>query len=165
MSGAGEARILGVDPGTALTGYGVISRSGGKAVLVECGVIRTSPRSPLPLRLREIHEGVLELLRRHGPSDLAVEDVFHGKNARSALTLGHARGVILLAGVLSGVRLHEYAPAEVKSVVVGNGRATKEQVAWMVQQHLRLRTPPSPADAADGVAIALCHAMIGGRPR
>ncbi len=154
--------VLGIDPGTALTGYGVVVRRGGGAVsLLECGVIRTSPRSPLALRLREIFEGVGELVARFDPVAVAVEDVFQGKNVRSALTLGHARGAILLAATLRDRRVAEYTPAEIKNAVAGTGRATKEQVGYMVQQQLRLKRPPSPSDAADGVAAALCHCLVG----
>jgi crossover junction endodeoxyribonuclease RuvC len=150
--------VLGIDPGTAATGYGVVERSdSGSVRLVECGVIRTSPRSPLALRLREIYEGVVELLERHRPDAVAVEGVFFGKNARSAMILGHARGAVLLAASLSDLDVAEYPPAEVKSAVVGTGRATKHQIGFMTQKLLRLREPPRPEDAADGVAVALCH--------
>jgi len=161
-----ERVVLGIDPGTAVTGYGVVvRRAGGVVILLECGIIRTSARTPLPGRIREIYEGICELLRRFDPFAVAVEDVFQGKNVRSALTLGHARGAILLAASLQERVIAEYTPAEIKSAVAGNGRATKEQVAFMVQQQLRLKQAPSPADAADGVAAALCHCLLGGAPR
>jgi crossover junction endodeoxyribonuclease RuvC len=161
----GEALVLGVDPGTAVTGYGVVARTGGGAVsLVECGVIRTSPKAPLPERLRDIHLGVQEVIRRTAPGVLAVEGVFYSKNARSALVLGHARGVILLAAALAGLDVAEYPPAEVKTAVVGTGAATKDQVGFMVRKLLRLKEAPRPADAADGVAIALCHCFRGFGP-
>ena len=154
--------ILGIDPGTAVTGYGVVAKEGGGAVsLVECGVVRTSSREALPVRIREIYEEVSALIARHAPSVVVVEDVFQGKNVQSALKLGHARGAILLAAVLSEVPIAEYSPREIKKAVVGNGNATKDQVAFMVQQQLRLKAPPSPADAADGVAAALCHCVMG----
>ena len=154
--------VVGIDPGTAVTGFGVVARAPGGAVeLVECGVIRTSAGQPLARRIREVFEGVSALLARHRPHAVAVEDVYQGKNARSALTLGHARGAILLAVSLRELPLAEYTASEVKKAVVGTGRATKEQVAFMVQQQLRLATPPAPADAADGVAVALCHCMAG----
>ena len=158
--------VLGIDPGTAVTGYGVVlRRGGGRVTLLECGIIRTSPHTPLPARIREIYEGVCELLGRFDPFAVAVEDVFQGKNVRSALTLGHARGAILLAASLQERIIAEYTPSEIKSAVAGTGRATKEQVAFMVQQQLRLKQAPSPADAADGVAAALCHCLVGGAPR
>lgn len=150
--------VLGIDPGTAVTGYGVVERlTDGSLRLVECGVIRTSPRTPLPRRLREIFEGVGELVTRHKPAAVAVEGVFFGKNARSAMILGHARGAVLLAASLRDLDVAEYPPAEVKDAVVGTGRATKHQVGFMTQKLLRLREPPRPEDAADGVAVALCH--------
>lgn len=154
--------VLGVDPGLSTTGYGVVAHRGGDArSLLECGVIRTDPRAALPDRLRSIHDGIVEVLGRHSPDVLAVEGVFYGRNVRTTVILGHARAAVLLAGTLRGLAVAEYAPAEVKSVVTGTGRATKEQVQFMVQQMLRLRTPPRPADAADGVAVALCHCGAG----
>ncbi|MGW8266000.1 MAG: crossover junction endodeoxyribonuclease RuvC [Longimicrobiales bacterium] len=157
--------VLGIDPGTALTGYGVVARQdGGLLSLLECGVIRTSPSEPLPLRIREIFEGIQEIILRFQPEAVAVEDVFQGKNVRSALTLGHARGAILLAAALRNLIIAEYSPREIKSAVVGTGNATKDQVGYMVQRQLRLKTPPTPADAADGVAAALCHFLVSSGP-
>lgn len=154
--------ILGIDPGTAVTGYGVVSRGADGALsLLECGVIRTSSRAPLPERLKNIFEGVCELMDRHAPDAVAVEGVFFAKNVRTAVVLGHARGAILVAASLRGVEVAEYPPAEVKSAVVGTGRATKDQVGFMVQRLLRLREPPRPDDASDGVAVALCHCFRG----
>ena len=174
--------VLGIDPGTAITGYGVVcteadnrlakSAAGaprqngivqqGAARLVECGVIRTSPRAPLASRLHDIFEGVTELIDRHKPDALAVEDVFFARNVRTTVVLGHARGVVLLAGARAGVTIHEYAPALIKKTVVGRGAATKEQVQFMVARLLRLKTAPQPADAADGVACALTCVMSAG---
>ena len=154
--------ILGIDPGTAVTGYGVVAKEGGGAVsLVECGVVRTSSGEVLAVRIREIYEAVTPLITRHSPSVVVVEDVFQGKNVQSTLKLGHARGAILLAAALGEIPIAEYSPREIKKAVVGNGNATKDQVAFMVQQQLRLKAPPSPADAADGVAAALCHCVMG----
>ena len=154
--------ILGIDPGTAITGYGVVAKEGGGAVsLVECGVVRTSSGEVLAVRIRDIYEAITTLIPRHAPSVLVVEDVFQGKNVQSALKLGHARGAILLAGALGEIPIVEYSPREIKKAVVGNGNATKNQVGFMVQQQLRLKAPPSPADAADGVAAALCHCIMG----
>jgi crossover junction endodeoxyribonuclease RuvC len=154
--------VLGVDPGTAVTGYGVVARGGDGAVsLLECGVIRTTPRAPLPERLRDIYEGVSEIVERHQPAVVAVEGVFFGKNVRTAVVLGHARGAVLLAAALREIEVVEYPPAEIKSAVVGTGRATKEQVSLMTKQLLKLRDIPRPADAADGVAVALCHCFRG----
>lgn len=154
--------VLGIDPGTAATGYGVVRRASDSSVsLVECGVIRTSAREPLPIRIREIYDAVFALIRRHEPDAVSVEAVFHGKNAQSALKLGHARGVILLAAAHHEVMIAEYAPRQIKKAVAGTGNATKDQVGFMVQQQLKLKEVPAPADAADGVAAALCHCMVG----
>lgn len=150
--------ILGIDPGTAVTGYGVV-RAGSTHALVECGVIRTKPDRPLAERLRDISDGVRELIARHRPDALAVEDVFYARNVRTTLVLGHARGVILLAGAEAGLLIHEYPPSEIKKAVVGAGSATKVQVQYMVTKLLRLKSAPQPADAADGVAAALTCAM------
>ena len=158
--------VLGIDPGTATTGYGVVRSTGpGMASLVECGVIRTKARDPLPQRLHEIHAGVRELITRHRPDVLAVEDVFYSKNVRTTVVLGHARGVILLAGAESGLEVHEFPPAEIKKAVAGTGAATKEQVQFMLTRLLRLKAVPQPSDAADGVAAALTYAMSAGVPR
>jgi len=158
----GSELILGIDPGTAVTGYGVVAKTGGRALsLVECGVVRTSAGEPLAVRIMEIFNEVCKLIDRHNPLVMVVEDVFQGKNVKSALTLGHARGAILLAGALREIQIAEYTPREIKKAVVGNGNASKDQVAFMVQQQLRLKTAPSPADAADGVAAALCHCVMG----
>ena len=153
--------VLGIDPGTAVTGYGLVrsdratTASGVGMKLVECGVIRTRPRDPLSRRLREIHQGVSELIARHHPDHLAVEDVFYSRNVRTTLALGHARGVVLLAGEAAGLAIHEFPPAEVKKAIVGTGSATKEQVQFMLARLLRLRAAPEPADASDGVAAAV----------
>ncbi len=158
--------VLGIDPGTANTGYGVV-RGGGAAVpsLVECGVIRTRARDPLPTRLREIYEGVAELIERHKPDALSVEDIFYSRNVRTTVVLGHARGVILLAAEMRGIVVNEFAPAEIKKAVVGTGGATKEQVQFMLTRLLRLKSVPQPSDAADGVAAALACLMGANIPR
>lgn len=131
--------------------------------MIECGVIRTSPRAALPQRLRSIHEGMLDLLARHEPDAMAVEDIFYGSNARTTAVLGHARGVILLAGASAGVPVFEYPPAMVKKAIVGRGSALKPQIGFMVAKLLGLKTAPTPADAADGVAVALTHLMRGSK--
>jgi crossover junction endodeoxyribonuclease RuvC len=148
--------VLGVDPGTAVTGYGLVRDvRPGTMTLVECGVIRTKPGDVLAARLRVIHDAIEEIVARHKPDAMAVEDVFYSKNVRTTVTLGHARGVVLLAGERAGLPIHEYPPAEVKKAVVGHGAATKEQVQFMLTRLLRLRSAPSPTDAADGVAVAV----------
>lgn len=152
--------VLGVDPGTAQTGYGVVRGDGTRPpTLVECGVIRTRARDPLPVRLRDIYDGICELLDRHRPDAMAVEDVFYARNVRTTIVLGHARGVVLLAGEQRAVAMYEYPPAEIKKAIVGRGAASKEQVQFMVTRLLRLKSAPQPADAADGVAAALSCVM------
>jgi crossover junction endodeoxyribonuclease RuvC len=152
--------VLGIDPGTAITGYGVVAgERQGDARLLECGVIRTPASESLPSRLRGIHEAVTELIARHHPHVVALEDVFYAKNVRTTVVLGHARGVAMLAAEQAGIAVHEYAPAAVKKSVCGNGNATKVQVQFMVTRLLRLTRAPEPADAADGVAAALAHLM------
>jgi len=152
--------VLGVDPGTAVTGYGVVRGDGSTpSSLIECGVIRTRPRDTLPARLAEIYDGIRELIAQHRPEAIAVEDVFYSRNVRTTLVLGHTRGVILLAGQQAGIEIHEYPPAEIKKAIVGNGAATKEQVQFMVTRMLRLKSAPQPSDASDGVAAALALIM------
>lgn len=155
-------KVLGVDPGTAATGYGVVVRGDGGAVsLMECGVIRTTADDPLAARLRSIGEGLTDVLRRHGPDIVAVESVFYGKNVKTTVMLGHTRGAILLTAALNDCEVVGYSPAEIKNAIVGTGNATKEQVQFMVKKLLRLKEAPSPSDAADGVAVALCHLNTG----
>jgi len=156
--------VLGIDPGTAVTGYGVVAMEGRTTTLVECGVIRTTPRDPLAARLRDIHDGVRELIQRHQPDTVAVEDVFFARNVRTTVVLGHARGVILLAAAHAGLQIKEYPPAEIKKAITGSGAATKEQMQFMVTKLLRLKHAPEPADAADGVAAALCACMATSLP-
>ena len=166
MRDAHPVTVLGIDPGTAITGYGIVRKEGRNPLtLVECGVIRTRPRDALPRRLAEIHEGVLELIRRHKPTVLSIEDVFYARNVRTTVVLGHARGVILLAAAQAGLEIHEYPPSEIKKAVAGTGAATKLQIQFMVTRLLRLKSAPQPSDAADGVAAALTYAMMPDLPK
>jgi crossover junction endodeoxyribonuclease RuvC len=156
--------VLGLDPGTATTGYGVVEQAApGQSRLVECGVVRTDASVPLEQRLAQIFDAVTHLIARHRPAAVAVESVFVAKNPRSAVVLGHARGAALLAAAKAEVPVAEYAPALVKKTVVGAGAATKQQVQRMTARLLRLSAPPSPDDAADGVAVALTHCMRAAR--
>jgi crossover junction endodeoxyribonuclease RuvC len=158
--------VLGIDPGTAVTGYGIVRKEGRNPLtLVECGVIRTRPRDALPQRLAEIHDGVLELIRRHKPAVLSIEDIFYARNVRTTVVLGHARGVILLAAAHASMEIHEYPPSEIKKAVAGTGAATKLQIQFMVTRLLRLKTAPQPTDAADGVAAALAYALMPNLPK
>ena len=150
--------VLGIDPGTAATGYGVVTGEPfGSLSLIECGVIRTTARDPLPVRLRELYDDVRALIARHHPGALAIEDVFYAKNVRTTVVLGHARGVILLAAAQAGLAISEYPPAEIKKAVVGTRAATKEQVQFMVKRLLEIDHELDSADAADALAIAICH--------
>ncbi|MEZ4587490.1 MAG: crossover junction endodeoxyribonuclease RuvC [Gemmatimonadales bacterium] len=160
-------KVLGIDPGSATVGYGVVSADGAdrRIRLLECGVIRTTPRADLPVRLRVIHEGLAELFERHRPDVLAVEDIFYARNVRTTAVLGHARGVILLGGELAGVPVYEYSPARIKKAIAGRGAALKPQVGFMVAKLLNLADPPTPADASDGVAVALTHLLLTAGPR
>lgn len=149
--------VLGVDPGARVTGYGVVAKFEREPTLVECGAIRPRANRPLADRLLEIFEGLTAVIDRTRPDVMCVEGVFYGRNVRTTLVLGQARGAALLSAAARGIPVSEYPPAEVKNVVVGTGAASKAQVAFMVQRHLSLAEPPAPEDAADGVALALCH--------
>lgn len=134
----------------------------GLGRLVECGVVRTRAADALPIRLQQIHDGLTEVIERLAPDVLAVEGIFSAVNARSSIILSHARGVILLAGAQRGLRVSEYSPAQIKKAVVGRGAAVKPQVGFMVARLLKLKSAPTPADAADGVAVAITHLLMGG---
>ena len=152
--------VLGVDPGSMRTGYGAIETDGRRHRLVETGVLAPGAGISLPEKLRHIHAGVTTLIERLRPDALAVEDVFHAANTRTALVLGHVRGVVLLAGAQAGLAVHEYPPATVKQQVTGFGRAEKSQVAFMVTRMLALPQDASPGDATDALAVALCFACL-----
>jgi len=149
--------VLGLDPGTATLGYAVVEDVGGKLRLVDHGAVRTSPRQELGERLRALHLGVAEVIGRHAPTEVAVEKLFFGKNATSAVMVGQARGVAVLAAAQCGLPVREYSPAEVKQAVTQYGNARKEQVQEMVRVLLGLPTVLRPDDAADAAAIAICH--------
>jgi crossover junction endodeoxyribonuclease RuvC len=151
-------RVLGIDCGTERTGYGVIASDGREHRLVAAGVIRTRTGSPLQERLLEIARGLREVIREHRPEAVAVEQVFHAANTKTALKLAHVRGVALLAAAEAGLELGEYSPLEIKSSVVGYGRAEKSQVQKMVGSLLHLDQPLASEDASDALAAAICHA-------
>ena len=148
-------RVLGIDPGIGCTGYAVLELKNNKFNLIELGVIRTSPKDTMPVRLKTIYEGVSEVIASLEPNEMAIETVFVGKNVQSALKLGHARGAAIIAGAIAGLDVQEFSPREVKKNIVGTGNATKEQVQFMVKSILKLEKVPKPNDAADAVAIAL----------
>lgn len=150
-------RIFGIDPGSERTGYGCVETDGGRHHLVTCGAIAARAADSFPERLARIHRELAKLLASCQPECVALEGLFHAVNVRSALKLGHARGVAMLAAIEAGCLVVEYSPAEVKRAVVGYGRAEKHQVQQMVKLLLGLNRPPSPHDAADALAVAICH--------
>jgi crossover junction endodeoxyribonuclease RuvC len=151
-------RVLGIDCGTEYTGYGVVELClNGELTYLTCGAVKLSPRESMPRRLSTIFDRLGELIREHQPDNVAIEEVFYSVNAKSALKLGQVRGVAMLAASAMGLEVAEYSPLSIKSAVVGYGRAEKEQVQHMVMQLLKLAAPPQPADAADALAIAICH--------
>lgn len=151
-------RIFGIDPGSGQTGYGCIDTDGTRHRLVACGALTMRADASLPERLLAIHDGLKALIAEFDPACVAVESLFHARNVRSALTLGHARAVALLAAVEQRCPVVEYSPAEVKRAVVGHGRAEKRQIQHMVRLLLGLARPPALSDAADALAVAICHA-------
>ena len=152
--------VLGVDPGSVRTGYGVVESDGRRHRLIEKGALAPGQRLALPEKLRHIHGGVTALIARLSPDALAVEDVFHAANTRTALVLGHVRGVVLLAGAQAGLPVFEYPPATVKQQITGFGRAEKTQVAFMVTRLLELDAAIEAGDATDALAVALCFASV-----
>jgi crossover junction endodeoxyribonuclease RuvC len=163
--------VLGIDPGTASTGYGVVESAGSRLCAVAAGVIETRAGTPPERRLAEIHGHVGDLLDRYAPAAIAIEELYFGANARTAFAVGQARGVVLLAAGERGVPSRSYTPQQVKDAVCGHGRASKDQVERMVARLLALSAPPSPDHAADALAVAICdlnraplaHAMAEAR--
>jgi crossover junction endodeoxyribonuclease RuvC len=153
--------VLGIDPGTADTGYGLVQSNGCRLHAAGYGVIRTGPETPLERRLAEIHARVTELLDRHEPQAVAVEELYFGTNVRTAFAVGQARGAILLAAGQHGIPARSHTPQQVKSAVCGSGRAGKDQVSRMVARLLGLPTPPVPDHAADALAVAICELNRG----
>jgi crossover junction endodeoxyribonuclease RuvC len=150
-------RIFGIDPGSERTGYGCVETDGSRHRMVVCGAISSPAAADFPAKLLRIHVGLTALLLECRPDAVAIENLFHAVNVRSALKLGHARGVAMLAAVEAGVPVFEYTPAEIKRAVVGYGRAEKPQVQHMVKLLLGLAALPAPHDAADALAVAICH--------
>lgn len=157
-------RILGIDCGSQATGYGVIDTDGTRHAMVACGAIRTQAGEDLPLRLKTIGEGLRRIIAEYAPDEAAVEDTFTGDNVRSALKLTHVRGVALFVCAEAGIPVAAYPPAQVKLAVVGNGRADKQQVAWMTRVLLKLDESPRSPDASDALAVAICHAARRSTP-
>ena len=156
--------VIGIDPGTANTGFGVVRTAGQRMVALDGGVIETPADLPVEKRLARLHESLGELVRWHEPKAMALEDVFFGRNVASALSVGEARGVAMLAAAEHGLRCYDYTPQAVKKAVSGSGSADKDQVQRMVASLLGLPEPPSPDHAADAFAVAICHAgTVGNR--
>lgn len=151
--------ILGVDPGTATTGYGLIKKEGQKHTLIKYGCILTPAKTPLHDRLDKIFEELSDIIDEHRPEHVAVEELFFASNSKTAIAVGQARGVILLAGKKKNCQIFEYTPLEVKMALTGYGRADKNQIQQMVKALLSLSDIPKPDDAADALAIAICHAQ------
>jgi crossover junction endodeoxyribonuclease RuvC len=154
-------RTLGIDPGTAIMGWGVVDERGGQLSLVDVGALTTPAGMPQPERLILLYDGLRELIARHRPDTAAIEELFFGKNVNTAITVGQARGVALLALAQAGLPIHEYKPTVVKQAVAGYGGADKKQMQEMVRVTLGLARAPRPDDAADALAIAICHAYTG----
>jgi crossover junction endodeoxyribonuclease RuvC len=158
--------ILGIDPGTATMGWGVIRQEGNRLSYVQHGAVTTPSQWEMPRRLGRLFDGVTELVKGYRPATVAVEELFFNTNVTTAITVGQARGVVLLAAYRAGIEVAEYTPLQVKQAITSYGRAEKRQVQEMVRSLLRLREIPKPDDAADGLAIAVCHAFssrIGGK--
>lgn len=159
MDGANlNSRVLGIDPGLNITGYGVVAVSHGRLQLVEAGVVRSTSTGNLTARIKQIHEGLVEVIASTQPSVVAIEELYsHYQRPRTAILMGHARGVICLAASQSGLPVHHYASTKVKKLLTGNGRAPKDQMQSAIQREFRLPKLPDPPDVADALAIALCH--------
>ena len=157
--------ILGVDPGTLVTGYGVIEERDGRFKVLAYDVVKNRSEQSMPIRLRAIYSTLCKVIERYHPDEFAIETAFYGKNAQSAMKLGHARGVSILAAVNAEIPTSEYSPREVKRAVVGSGAASKDQVSFMIQSILNLKTPPKYYDATDALAVALCHCHKTAKPR
>ena len=154
-------RILGIDPGLERTGYGVVELAGGVGAprLVEAGIIRTNRRDPSPQRLVEIHAGLADVIAEFRPEAVAIEELYaHYAHPRTAILMGHARGVAILAAAQAGVPVTSYGATHIKKALTGSGHAAKEQVQRAIQSHFGLKKPPQPPDVADALAVALCHA-------
>jgi crossover junction endodeoxyribonuclease RuvC len=159
-------RILGVDPGLNITGYGVLEVTQGRLKVVEAGVVRGRSRGSLAKRLKEIYEGVVDVIGSLHPDVLALEQLYsHYERPRTAILMGHARGVICLAGVQAGIPVEHYPSTQVKRILTGSGRAPKAQVQQAIQRELGLPAIPEPPDVADALAIAICHYYLKDKPR
>ena len=163
MSAPGQ-RVLGIDPGLNITGYAVIERAGGKLKLVEAGVVRGKSRGNLSARLKEVFEGVSDVIESLKPTALAIEELYsHYERPKTAILMGHARGVICLAAEQAGLSIRSYAATQIKLLLTGNGRAPKSQMQRAICHEFGLAAPPEPPDVADAMAIALCHHYLSNK--
>lgn len=153
-------RIIGIDPGTGILGFGVIDAKGGKTTLVDAGVIRTPAHTPLPERLSEIYDGLSEIIKETQPQIMAIEKLFFAQNVTTAISVAHARGVAMLTGKQAELQIEEYTPLQIKQTMTGYGRANKKQMQEMVRLQLGLAEPPKPDDCADALAAAIMCAFV-----
>ncbi|MFB5764107.1 crossover junction endodeoxyribonuclease RuvC [Paenibacillus medicaginis] len=151
-------RILGIDPGIAIVGFGFVDKQGSKVIPVQYGCIQTEARTPEEERLLQVYEGMKQLIDKYKPDAVALEKLFFNRNVTTAMTVSQARGVLVLAAVQSGLPVAEYTPMQVKQAIVGYGKAEKQQVQEMVRMFLKLQAVPKPDDVADALAVAICHA-------
>lgn len=151
--------ILGIDPGFAIVGYGVLKVEGNKTTVLDYGVITTPITDTLPIRIEKVYRGTCKLIEKFEPDHIAVEELFFTKNVKTGIAVAEARGVTLLAGIHHNVKLYEYTPNQIKQALTGTGRAEKKQVQYMVKAILNLKDIPKPDDAADALAVALCHSQ------
>lgn len=153
-------RIIGIDPGTGILGFGVIDAGKGKTKLVTAGVVKTPAHTPLPERLSEIYNSLTEIINETNPQMMAIEKLFFAQNVTTAMSVAHARGVAMLTGYQAGMSIEEYTPLQIKQTMVGYGRATKQQVQEMVRLQLGLKDVPKPDDCADALAVAIMAAYV-----
>jgi len=153
-------RIIGIDPGTGILGFGVVEFLGGKATMIDAGVIKTPAHTPLDERLEEIYDGLSEIIRDTKPTIMSIEKLFFARNVTTAMSVSHARGVAMLTGRKARLEIAEYTPMQIKQTLTGYGKADKKQVQEMVRLHLGLRDVPKPDDCADALAAAITHSMM-----
>lgn len=157
--------VLGIDPGLSTTGYGIIESSAGGMATVAAGVVRTDPGDHVAHRLQELYHDLVDVIGEHQPDEVAIEEVFVNRNVRTAMAVGRASGVAILAAAVAGIPVFEYTPTEVKMAVTGHGQAGKEQIRAMVSRRLRLSSLPESIDTADALAVAICHLQGSGLRR
>lgn len=153
-------RIIGIDPGTGILGFGVVDVVGGKATMITAGVVRTPSHTPLDERLEEIYDSLVDIIAETKPSVMSIEKLFFSRNVTTAMSVSHARGVAMLAGKKAGLSIAEYTPQQIKQTLTGYGKADKKQVQEMVRIHLALKETPQPDDCADALAAAITHSMM-----